>query len=255
MRRTLLIFSLFGFSVFAAILATSFFSPLTIERVAREIVRIEVERRVANKIDALSSSRVVVLAQKALGKTDAELEDAKRLLAEDVPRKVAAVVANMSNADCECRKRLAQLAVNAQKDRIADLTQVRERLASLIESAYASVSAQLLRELRIFAGSNALAFAALGAVTYARRGAALQLVLPAFVLLGALTATSVIYLFNQDWLHTIVYSDYVGFAYLGYLALASALLADVVFNRARVTTKAVNAIFSAVGSVLHASPC
>lgn len=142
-----------------------------------------------------------------------------------------------------------------KKSRIADLTQVRERLASLIESAYVSVSAQLLRELRIFAGSNALAFAALGAVTYARRGAALQLVLPAFVLLGAVAVTSVIYLFNQDWLHSIVYSDYVGFAYLGYLALASALMADVVFNRARVTTKVVNAISSAAGSALHAVPC
>jgi hypothetical protein len=255
MRRALFILSILGFSVFAAILATSFFSPLTVERVAREIVRIEVERRVVNKIDALSNSRVVALAQMALGKTDAELQAAERLLADDVPRKVAAAVANMLNADCECRKRLAQLAVNAQKDRIADLTQVRERLASLIESAYASVSAQLLRELRIFVSSNALAFAALGAVTYARRGAALQLVLPAVVLLGAVTATSVIYLFNQDWLHSIVYSDYVGFAYLGYLALASALMADVVFNRARVTTKVVNAISSAAGSALHAVPC
>jgi hypothetical protein len=236
-------------------LATSFFSPLTVERAAREIVRIEVERRVVNKIDALSNSRVMVLAQKALGKTDAELQEAKRLLAEDVPRKVAAAVANMLNADCECRKRLAQLAVNAQKDRIADLNQVRERLAALIESAYASVSAQLLRELRIFAGSHALAFAALGAVTYARRGASLQLVLPAVVLLGAVTATSMIYLFNQDWLHSVVYSDYVGFAYLGYLALASALLADVVFNRARATTKFVNAILDAVGSTLQALPC
>ena len=115
MRRTILFFSFLGFSVFAAILTTSFFSPLTIERAAREIVRIEVERRVANKIDALSNSRVVILAQKALGKTDAELQEAKRLLADDVPRKVAAAVANMLNADCECRKRLAQLAVNAKK--------------------------------------------------------------------------------------------------------------------------------------------
>ena len=54
----------------------------------------------------------------------------------------------------------------------------------------------------------------------------------------AVTATSAIYLLNQDWLHAVVYSDYVGFAYLGYLALASALLADVVFNRARATTMA-----------------
>jgi hypothetical protein len=80
-------------------------------------------------------------------------------------------------------------------------------------------------------------------------------VLPAVVLLGAVTATSRIYLFNQDWLHSVVYSDYVGFAYLGYLALASALLADVVFNRARATTKFVNAILDAVGSTLQALPC
>ena len=165
MRRALLIFSLLGFGAFGSIFALSFLNPLLIEKAAREAIRIEVERRVGAKIDDLSNSKVVSLAQRALRKTDAELEDAKRALAADVPHKVAKAVADMLNADCECRRRLTELAVAGQEERVSTLTQLRERLAGLIDSAYASVRNSLLRELRIFTASNAAAFAVLGLVT------------------------------------------------------------------------------------------
>ena len=81
MRRALLIFSLLGFGAFGSIFALSFLNPLLIEKAAREAIRIEVERRVGAKLDDLSNSKVISLAQRALGKTDVELEDAKRALA------------------------------------------------------------------------------------------------------------------------------------------------------------------------------
>lgn len=255
MRRALLILSLLGFGAFATIFAISFTSPLTLEWAAREIVRFEVERRVGARIEALSNSKVAALAQKALGKTDAELQEAKRALIADVPRRAAEAAANMLNADCECRKRLAEAAIRNQEERITTLGQARDRLAALIESAYASVTTSLLRELRIFAAANALAFALLGVVSFVRRGATLQLLLPAAVLIGAVAITVALYLFNQNWLHTILYSEYVGLAYIGYLALAATFLADVVFNRARLTTRLANTCLNLVGSALQAVPC
>ena len=255
MRRALLILALLGATLFGAAFVVSWLNPLLVERAAREVVRIEVERRGGEKLDQLSSSTVVALAQKALGKTNAEFEGAKQQLLESVTEKVANVVADMLKADCECRKRLHERAVTAQQERITTLGQARDRLVGLIESAYASVTAKLMREFRIFTASNAAAFAMLALVTYYRRAATFQLALPAVVLVGAVAITAGLYLFNQNWLHTVLYSQYVGLAYAAYLGAAAALLADVVFNRARVSTRLVNSGLQALGSAVHAVPC
>jgi hypothetical protein len=63
------------------------------------------------------------------------------------------------------------------------------------------------------------------------------------------------YLFEQNWFHTILFNDYVGFGYFAYLGVAVAFLADIAFNRARVTTDLINAVLNAVGSAVQALPC
>ena len=67
--------------------------------------------------------------------------------------------------------------------------------------------------------------------------------------------TGGLYLFNQDWLHTILYNDYVGLSYVGYLALVTAFFGDVVFNRARITTEIFNGLSQVVGSTVQAVSC
>lgn len=255
MRTLLLIVSLSGALVSGGAFALSFLDPLLIERAAREVVRIEVERRVGEKIDALSNSRIAGLAKRALQNTEVDIARAQRQIREDVPRRVADVVADMLNADCECRKRLVEYAQKSESEHLTSLSQVRERLVGLAESAYASVTRNLMREFRIFSGSNAVAFALLGIITLVRRTATLQLILPAVVLIGAVLIASGLYLFNQNWLHTIVFSQYVGLGYMIYLSSAALLLADVLLNRARVTTQIVNAAFQLVGSAATAVPC
>jgi hypothetical protein len=255
MRHGLLVLGLLGTALFAGIFALSFLEPLLIERAAREVVRIEVERRVGKKIDSLSGARVTAFAQRALGRTDSEIERTLQAIRQDVPRKVADIVAGMLDADCECRQRLVENIRSVYFERLSSLRQARERLSILIESAYASVTANLMRELRIFTGSNAVAFALLAVIMLIRRAAALQLFLIAVVLVGAVTVTGGLYLFNQNWLHTILFGDYVGMAYAGYLAGVTLLFADVAFNRARVTTDIVNVALETVGSAMRAVPC
>lgn len=255
MRITLLLASIFGALLFAGAFALSFSNPLLIERAAREIVRVEIERRVSGKLDALSDSRITALAHVALRKTSMDIEAAQRATRDELPRRIADVVANMLDADCECRRKLVQNAKKAEGDRLSSLGFVQSKLTTLIESAYSSVTSQLMREFRIFTASNATAFALLAVVTFFRRRATLQLLLPAAVLLGAVFITSSLYLFNQDWLHTIIYGQYVGWTYALYLAAVALLLSDVVFNRARVTTRLVNTTFQALGSATSIAPC
>jgi hypothetical protein len=254
-RQALVAVGFAGAALFGVAFVLSYLDPLLIERAAREVVRLEVEKRVGEKVDELTDSTVMQMALKALGKSAAEIETTKREISQAVPQKVAEVIANMLKVDCECRQRLKNLAEKHHNEKLSALTQVQARLTHFVESAYAKVSTQLLREFRIFTGANAMVFALLAIVSFRRRAAAIQLILPALVLLGAAAVTGYLYLFGQDWLHTILFSQYVGLAYFGYLSLAIVLLADVVFNRARVCTSVINGALDTVGSGIEILPC
>jgi hypothetical protein len=221
----------------------------------REIVRLEIERQVDARLDTLSNADVLALARKALGKTEADMAALRRQIEAEIPARVASVMADMLQAHCECRKRLVAHAGTAWAERLGSLSEARERLGELIESSYAHVTASLLRELRVFTAANALLFVALAVISASRPRSSVQLLLPALVLVLAAVVTATLYLFGQDWLHTLIFSDYVGLAYFGYLALAVALLSDIAFNRARVSTRILNGVASAVGAAFQAAPC
>lgn len=255
MHRLILIVGIIGVTLFGSLFALSYANPLAIERGAREIVRLEIERRVGEKIDKLTNSRIAALAERALAKTDIDVDDARRVLRDDVPAKIAGVVANMLDADCECRQRLAGYLQASANERLTSLVQLRTRLAGFIESTYAQVAANLMREFRIFTGSNAIAFALLALTVVVRRRSALQTALPAIAVVGAVLIVGGLYVFKQNWLHAIVFGDYVGLAYAAWLAVVAAMLADILMNRARVTTRILNAALDAAGSAVVAVPC
>lgn len=255
MRRVLLLVALVGVALFGGTLLLSWLDPLMIEKAAREVVRIEVEKRVGEKIDALSNSKVAALAAKALGRTDVELARKRRELQQGLPAKVAQATADLLRVDCECRRRLVERATQSAESELASLEKVQAKLLGMIETAYASTTRDLMRELRIVCACNAAMFVLLGMLAWRRQGATLQLLLPAAVLLGAVGLTGTLYLVEQDWLHTLIFGDYVGWGYLGYLALAAALLCDVAFNRARAITFLLNRVFSSFGSAVSLVPC
>src|SRR5690606_25339731 len=72
---------------------------------------------------------------------------------------------------------------------------------------------------------------------------------------AAAGVTGALYLFQQNWLHTIVFGQYWGMTYVVYLVTVAAFLSDVVFNRARFTTRILNALLKSAGSSLQAVPC
>ncbi|HYO76390.1 MAG TPA: hypothetical protein VE010_08005 [Thermoanaerobaculia bacterium] len=218
-------------------------------------MRREVEARVQKRIATLSESWLAERAWRLAGRNDRATAEAKRKLSENLPQKIAAVVAEMQESDCECRKFVADAASTFLKVELFSRTAVSQTLGRLIRTKYAEVVDALLREFRIFTAANALMFLLLGVTTHFRRRAGLQLLLPAIVLIGAATLVGTLYLFGQDWLHTILFSDYVGLGYFAYLAAAIVLLLDVVFNHARVTTEILNALFNILGVAIQAVPC
>jgi hypothetical protein len=254
-RTTLVTIATMGFLVFASAFMVSFVRPLLVETLVKEFVRRELETHVRERIVSLEASRLMTLAQKVVKRNETGIAESKRKIAEGVPAKVAAVVAQMQDADCECRKFVTQAAGAYLKFDVASKTAANDHLQRLIRTKYGEVVRSLLREFRIFTAANAIVFLLLGMIAFAKRAAALQLLLPAFVLLTAATVVAILYLFGQDWPHTILFSDYVGLGYFAYLGIALVCLIDVVFNHARITTEVVNAAFQLVGAAIQAVPC
>ena len=109
--------------------------------------------------------------------------------------------------------------------------------------------------MRIFLGSNSVLFLLVVVLAFLKPRAAVQLYLPAVVLIFSTVVSAAIYLFGQNWLFTIIYNDYVGFGYVACVGVLFGFLCDIAFNKARVTTEILNAIFQAVGSAAQAVPC
>jgi len=244
--------SILGVLAFGAAFVASYVNPTFVESIGREVVRREVERRVDEKIASLESTRIVSLAEHMLGRNKIDIAKTRQLIESGLPQKIAAVIAEMRNADCPCRNRIERTVVGFFKAHVDELTSIDERLTELIRAKYLDVAAALTREFRIFTGANAIVFALLGLTVLLRKQATVQLILPTIVLLGAAAIVAYLYLFQQDWLHTILFGDYVGLAYFGYLGVAVLFLADIAFNRARVIATLFGGVAGAVVPVL---PC
>ena len=254
-RRFALIIGTVGLLFFALAFLASFASPGFVEHVAKTVIRYEVEKKVHEKVVAIDTH---FLSKKAgvFAKTYADkIAQTKRLLAQQLPTRIAEVVAEMQNPDCECRKMIETDIREGFEWRITGAALAQERLTTLIRSKYIETATQLTREFRIFTGANAIVFALLLVAVLVKRQAGLHLLPSAIVLLLAATVTAYLYLFNQNWLHTLVFSDFVGLAYIAYLGVAFALLCDIIFNRARITARVLNALLDAGGSVMQVAAC
>ena len=236
-RTLLLVFSAVGTVLFGAAFFASLLNAGYVEEIAKDIIRHQVEKKVHEKIDALDDKFLSTKAGALINKYAEEAGTARQQLKEKVPERISAVIAEMRNLDCECRKKIENRFRDGFESQIARAFKAQERLTSLIRTKYMEIAEKLTREFRIFTGTNALIFALLGIAAFFKRGAGLHLVLRALALVMAATAMGYHYLFNQDWLHTILFSDYVGFTYLLYLSIVFAFICDVLFNRARVTTQ------------------
>lgn len=254
-RRWFVLLGLLGAVAFGAAFAAAYARPDLVERAVRDLIRQQVEQQVQEQIAQLDAKFLSGRAER-LAKVHAdEAEVAKRHLAEQLPALLAATIAEMQDLNCACRK-VVEVGIRARLEgTIATATQARGRLVEMIRTQYLQTTGHLLREFRIFTGANAVVFMLLLVAALCKPAAGLHFLPAAAVLVLAAAVTAYLYLFNQDWLHTLVFSDFVGFAYFGYLGLAFAFLCDVLFNRGQVTVGLVNGISEAVGSAIVVVPC
>jgi hypothetical protein len=244
---------------FGLLFVASFASPGFVERVGRELIRLQVQNETQEYVRALDESFLAGHAARLIRKNQESVRRARAQLQAGLHTRIAAVIAEMQNLDCECRDKLESgLQESLQAGLLGEIdraTQAQERLTRLIRAKYMETTAQLAREFRIFTGANALVFAAifLAALRKLRAG---PLLLPAAgLLLLSCGTTAALYLFNQNWLHTLVFGDFTGFAYLGYMGTVFALLCDIFFNHGAITASLINGFLHSVGSALSVAGC
>jgi len=248
-----------GAAVFATFFAFTFAVPDWVETFAADFIESEVAEEIDSRIDdfevAAGDGAVSQLAAALYQQNQREIESRKEALKAGVHESMATALAEIRNLDCECRDKYAQLFERGFQLDIAVLQAANDRIVEFIQMTYMDVAAELKRDIRVFTGANACVFLLLLLVSFLKPQAVAQLIVPAALLALATLICGYFYIFQQDWLLTIIYRDYVGLAYVAYLAVVFLALCDIVLNRARVTTKIANAIFEAIGSALTATPC
>ena len=244
-----------GLFLFGFLFSITFVSSEILEESAKGFVKLQIETDVREKQAAISESDVVSKAKNIANKLGFESEEIQKDLANDLPEKIASVIASMCGYDCERKKALTKSITASYLDKLKNIEIAQDTLGDIIEGKYVEIVGNLKFDLRIFLGSNFMMFLILLIVSFTKPKAITHLFVPGLLLALATIISSTIYIFVQDWFYTILYNDYMGFGYLAYVAVIFSFLMDVALNKARVTTEVINGIANALGSALSVVPC
>jgi hypothetical protein len=255
MSITLRSIGLFGILIFGILFSVTFVSQRFIEESAKGFVKYQIEKDVREKHRSIVDSSVASKALSIAESLGLESEKIQEDLDNNLPEKIAGVIASMCGYDCEREKALAQSITTGYLDRLKSINIAQDTLGDLIKGKYIEIVGNLKFDLRIFLGSNFAMFLILLVVSFAKPRAMAHLFLPGLLLVLATMISSAIYIYGQDWFYTILYNDYMGFGYLVYISIIFGVLVDIALNKARVTTEVINGIANAVGSALSVVPC
>lgn len=251
--------SIIGVLLYSAILYLTFSVPDWLESFAASYIESEVSSRIDLAIDRIEpTSREGLLgdlARKAFEANQAKIDEVKVSLRNKAHETMARAIAEMRDLDCDCRAKFAARIKEGFEFKLSFLQIANDKIMDTIQGGYVKVVTELRRDIRIFAGSNIAVFLLLLLTTFLKPAARLHVAVPASLLTASTLICSYFYIIEQNWFLTIIHSDYLGFAYLGYLGFVAMFLADILFNHGRVTTQVLNAMFEAFGSALFASPC
>jgi hypothetical protein len=130
-----------------------------------------------------------------------------------------------------------------------------DTLRSMAEAKYHAVFDELRRDIAIFLIANLLVLGTALILALAKGQAARHLAPVSILMTVATLLTSYWYVFGQNWVLTMITSDYFGWSYLAFNAVVLLLLIDIALNRARVISRILNAISHVFQSDAVWVPC
>ena len=253
------IIGLSGAVVFGLFFVFTYTIPGYVEEAGKDFIKNKIQEKTDEKINNLkpksTNGTLTLLAEKIYQKNQEKIESLKLQLKNNAHEKMADVIAEMRDLNCDCRKKWAAHFKEQFIIDIASLEAANEKLQDFMRTKYMEIATKLQKDVRIFTGSNVTIFLLLLLVSFLKPQAVAHLFLPAILLVISTLTCSYFYVFEQNWLFTIIYNNYWGYAYLTYVGLLFLFLCDIVFNEAKVTTEIINGILNAIGSALTVGPC
>lgn len=168
---------------------------------------------------------------------------------------IALVVEALCVRDCRAKEILEADLLKAYDDIPSRLKPGFDVLRGMVGAKYHAVFDELRRDITIFLSANVIVLGIALILALVRGRAAKHLAPVSIVMAIATLLTATWYVFGQNWILTIITSDYFGWSYLVLLAVIFLLLADIGLNRARVISKILNAISDALGWEWVWLPC
>lgn len=255
MKISLRIAGLLGFILFTSMYVLTYGSPKQLEESARGFIKIQIEKEVREKAAVITGSSLGVKAKSLADKLGFQESQLKQDLDNNLPEKIASIMARMCGYDCERKKQLANNIGESYLNKIQNLKVGQVNLADIVKGKYVEIVKSLKTDIRIFTLSNALMFLVLFLISALKPQAIKQLYVPATLLFSSTLIATSFYVFGQDWFYTIIYNDYMGLAYLVYLGIIFGFLLDIVLNKCRVTSYILNVIGHAISGIGSVSPC
>ncbi len=255
MQITLRLIGLIGLVLFGTVFALTFGVPERIEASAKGFIKNQIEQEVREKAAVVTESSLAQKAKSLADKLGYQESQLKQDIENNLPEKIASIMANMCGYDCEKKKQLADSIKSSYLAKLQNLNVAQVNLSELVKGKYVEIVKNLKADLRIFTLSNASMFLLLLFISILKPQAIKQLYVPGMLLFVATLISTSIYVFGQDWFYTIIYNDHMGIAYLIYIGMIFSFLLDIVLNKCRVTSfilDLLSHVFSGIGEV---SPC
>jgi len=267
MKKTLLLsLGSLGTLLFLPLFVLSLMDPNLIESQSKAFVEWKLNQELEQKVDQIAIpknltekdnlGRLLGAGAKLLeSKANAKIELIKEQLKNEIPKVIAKEIAELRNLSCECRAKWEQKITARFNLELVDLQARVNQLSTFTQGKYMEIVTNLTLDIQIFLGTNAFVFLSLVLAGLVKPRAIAHLFVPGILLFVSTLFVSYFYLFEQNWLLTLLYNDFTGYLFIGYLAIVYAFLLDIFFNSGRITTEIANTIISAISSAAPLSPC
>jgi len=240
-----------GAAVFAALFLYISVAPKDFDQRTRAFAISKVASEVDDQLSSITESdaanRVSEYAGIISDRLQSRVDTMRDRLDTGIDVLIADILAAACELDCDRREEAALAVREYYESSILRHGIALERLQSLVLGEYDEVMQALRADLKIFSGSSAMALIFALILAIFRGRAAAHLLPISLALTGATIVAALWYALGQDWVTTVLFSNYWGWTYAVLLTGLSVLMIDIAANRARVTSFIFNAIGNAFG--------
>lgn len=174
----------------------------------------------------------------------------KREIDSHVPEVIGAFIAALCEADCKEQDAITKSVKEIWQSRLAQIGVGYSTTKELIQGHYARILKELRADISLFFLTQSVLLGLASLIALFDRRAGIHTAFVAAILLTSAGLCGIWYVFGQDWLWSIIFSDYWGIGYPIFSGFLAFLLADITWNRGRVTSAVFNFFGNVFGAVL-----